>query len=86
MQRHIAVAEKFDLNRPRTQHLAFGAGPHFCAGTWVARQLVGEIAVPLLFANLPNLRLNGPPQERGWVFRGPVSLPVRWDQETTEND
>ena len=83
---HFTAPEKFDLNRPRAQHLAFGAGPHFCAGTWVARQLVGEIAVPLLFATLPNLRLNGTPQERGWVFRGPVSLPVRWGQEATKND
>lgn len=83
---HFTDPEKFDLNRPRAQHLAFGAGPHFCAGTWVARQLVGEIAVPLLFDRLPNLRLDGPVQERGWVFRGPVSLPVCWDQENTNND
>lgn len=83
---HFTDPEKFDLNRPRAQHLAFGAGPHFCAGTWVARQLVGEIAVPLLFNKLPNLRLDGPVQERGWVFRGPVSLPVCWDQENINND
>ncbi len=83
---HFTDPEKFDLHRPRAQHLAFGAGPHFCAGTWVARQMVGEIAVPLLFAALPNLRLNGTPQERGWVFRGPVSLPVCWDKDNTNND
>lgn len=73
-------ANDFDINRPKTQHLGFGAGPHFCAGTWVARQMVGEVAVPKLFRRLPGLVLKGdpPPVERGWVFRGPVSLPVRW--------
>jgi cytochrome P450 len=78
---HFDHAERFDLNRPRTQHLAFGAGHHFCAGTWVARHMVGEIAVPMLFDRLKILRLqtDNPPVEKGWVFRGPVSLPVAWD-------
>lgn len=71
----------FDLTRKRRQHLGFGAGPHFCAGTWVARQMVGQIAVPRLFARLKGLRLDParPPRMRGWVFRGPVTLPVQWD-------
>lgn len=73
--------ERFDLFRKPNHHLAFGAGPHFCAGTWVARALVGEIAVPRLLERLPNLRLDPsqPVVERGWVFRGPVNLPVLWD-------
>ena len=80
---HFENPACFNINRPRAQHLGFGAGPHFCAGTWVARQMVGEIAVPLLFDRLPGLRLNGNAIERGWVFRGPVSLPVHWDQGGT---
>lgn len=78
---HFERPDRFDINRTASRHLGFGAGPHFCAGTWVARQMVGEIAVPLLFKRLNNLRLQteNPPVERGWVFRGPVSLPVRWD-------
>lgn len=78
---HFDRADQFDINRPRSQHLAFGAGPHFCAGTWVARYMVGEIAVPMLFERLVNLDLqpDTPPVEKGWVFRGPVSLPVCWD-------
>jgi cytochrome P450 len=73
--------ERFDINRPRAHHLAFGAGPHFCAGSWVSRQMVGEIAVPMIFDRLKNLRLDPakPAVERGWVFRGPVSLSVVWD-------
>lgn len=73
--------DQFDIFRPRAQHLGFGGGPHFCAGTWVARLMVGEVAVPMIFDQLDGLRLNPdkPAVERGWVFRGPVSLPVLWD-------
>ncbi|MCA1400959.1 cytochrome P450 [Bradyrhizobium sp. BRP56] len=73
--------DRFDVTRPKQSHLAFGAGPHFCAGTWVSRLTVGKIVVPMLFARLRNLRLRAeaPPVVRGWVFRGPVTLPVRWD-------
>ena len=71
----------FDINRKRRQHLGFGAGPHFCAGTWVAREMVGKIAVPMIFDRLKNLRLHDskPVVQRGWVFRGPTRLPVQWD-------
>jgi cytochrome P450 len=71
----------FDINRKRRQHLGFGAGPHFCAGTWVAREMVGKIAVPMIFDRLKNLRLHDskPVVQSGWVFRGPTRLPVQWD-------
>lgn len=77
----FATPDRFDVMRPKQSHLAFGAGPHFCAGTWVSRLTVGKIVVPMLFERLRNLRLRAeaPPVVRGWVFRGPVSLPVRWD-------
>jgi cytochrome P450 len=72
--------DSFDVFRSKQSHLAFGAGPHFCAGTWVSRLTVGKIVGPMLFERLRNLRLRGDvlPVLRGWVFRGPVSLPVRW--------
>ena len=71
----------FDIDRRRKPHLAFGAGPHFCLGTWVARKQVGEIAVPFAVKRLKNLRLDPekPARLGGWVFRGPLSLPVKWD-------
>jgi cytochrome P450 len=77
----FSAPDCFDVTRPKQSHLAFGAGPHFCAGTWVSRLTVGKIVVPMLFARLHNLRLRAeaPPLVRGWVFRGPVTLPVRWD-------
>ncbi|WP_065750057.1 cytochrome P450 [Bradyrhizobium paxllaeri] len=79
--RRFIEPDRFDVFRPKQSHLAFGAGAHFCAGTWVSRQTVGRIVVPMLFERLANLRLreDAPPVIRGWVFRGPVSLPVRWD-------
>ena len=69
------------MNRKNTKHLGFGRGPHFCAGSWVSRQMIGEIAVPLLFERLRNLRLapDATPRMQGWVFRGPTSLQVEWD-------
>lgn len=77
----FANADAFDLRRPRQQHLAFGSGPHFCAGTWVARMLIGKLAAPALFRRLNGLALDDPAGVafRGWVFRGPTCLNARWD-------
>ena len=73
--------DNFDIFREKAPHLGFGAGPHFCAGTWVAKMMVGAIAVPELMKRLPNLELsqNEKVEIRGWVFRGPVNLPVIWN-------
>lgn len=72
--------ESYDIDRPRKPHLAFGGGSHFCAGAWVARASVVGVALPLLFAELPGLRLDParPAVAGGWVFRGVLSLPVLW--------
>ncbi|UWM84856.1 cytochrome P450 [Rhizobium sp. SRDI969] len=73
--------DRFNVFREKKSHLAFGAGPHFCAGTWVARHMVGRLVVPRLFERLKNLRLRDRTDVRiqGWVFRGPTTLPVVWD-------
>ncbi|MFD2055792.1 cytochrome P450 [Mesorhizobium calcicola] len=79
--RRFADPEKFDVFREKKSHLAFGAGSHFCAGTWVSRALVSQIVVPMVFERLRNLRLKDPElvRVRGWVFRGPTYMPVVWD-------
>lgn len=79
--RKFQAPQRFDLFRKPNHHLAFGAGAHFCAGTWVARALVAQIAVPRLLERLVNLRLapDSSVVERGWVFRGPTRLEVQWD-------
>lgn len=72
-------ADQFDINRDVRKAISFGAGPHFCAGAWISRALVAEVALPKLFERFPNLRLNGSAEIVGWAFRGPVTVPVRWD-------
>jgi len=70
----------FDIARPAQAHRAFGTGPHFCVGHWLARY---EQRIPLrmLFERLANLRLDPeqPAEISGWEFRGPARLPVVWD-------
>ena len=69
----------FDLKRDCRASLAFGAGPHFCAGAAASRVLVADVALPMLFAAFPSLRLGGEVTFHGWAFRGPKAVPVRWD-------
>lgn len=74
-------AEAFDIHRKQRAHLAFGYGHHLCMGAKIARMQVGQLSVPRLFDHLPGLRFDPGSQASfaGWVFRGPVSLPVVWD-------
>ena len=51
---------RFDPTRPVKPGATFGAGLHFCVGAPLAR-LELQIALPILFARLPHLRLAGPP-------------------------
>ncbi|WP_330292635.1 cytochrome P450 [Streptomyces sp. NBC_00576] len=73
-------ADEFDVDRPHHPHLAFGGGPHFCMGAWVARHEVSALAWPLVFGRLKGLRPTDSPADHleGWVFRGLTSLNVTW--------
>jgi unspecific monooxygenase len=51
---------RFDPARPPRANLSFGAGLHFCVGAPLAR-LELQVALPILFARLPGLRLAAPP-------------------------
>lgn len=70
-------ADQFDINRDVRKAISFGAGPHFCAGAWISRALVAEVALPKLFERFPKLQMNGTADIVGWAFRGPVTVPVR---------
>lgn len=79
--RDESVFEKpdtFDILQDVSGSIAFGAGPHFCAGAWASRCLVSEVALPMIFKSLPNLRLEGETPFGGWAFRGPLSCAVSW--------
>jgi len=73
--------DEFDLSRDVGRSIAFGAGPHFCAGAWASRALISQVALPKAFARLKNLRLadGADPQPVGWASRGLTSLPCVWD-------
>ena len=69
--------ETFNITRKLNTSLAFGAGPHFCAGAWISRCLIGEVALPLLFEYFPRIKLDYSFSEVsfvGWAFRGPVKV------------
>lgn len=51
---------KFLPDRPAKPNATFGAGLHFCVGAPLAR-LELQVALPILFQRLPNLRLAGKP-------------------------
>jgi cytochrome P450 len=78
---HFANAEAFDLSRDTAKSIAFGAGPHFCAGAAASRAMIADVALPSVFARLKDLRLDTrePVRIGGWAFRGLFNLPVMWE-------
>lgn len=79
-ERHYAEPDRFDMHRKNDDHLAFGFGEHFCAGSHLAL-LEARLALNLLLDRLPNLRLD-PAEEChvvGLAFRSPNRLPVRFE-------
>ena len=69
-EKHFDHAEAFDISRDVSKSIAFGAGPHFCAGAWASRAMVADVALPAIFSRLKNLRTVSPPRIGGWAFRG----------------
>ncbi|BBY93377.1 cytochrome P450 [Mycobacterium gallinarum] len=67
-----------DLDRGVTRHIAFGAGPHRCLGSHLARQ---EMAILLeeWHKRIPEYELAGNPTEHGGQMFGLDSLELRWD-------
>ena len=71
--------DRFDLHRKEGAHLAFAAGTHFCLGAWFGRHLA-RVSLEILLDRLPVLRLDPAAALtlRGWEFRAPDALWVRW--------
>ncbi|MHA1128005.1 MAG: cytochrome P450, partial [Alphaproteobacteria bacterium] len=75
---HFKNPEVFEITRDASRHIAFGAGPHFCAGAWISKAMIADVALPMLFDALPDLHLTGDVRLGGWAFRGVLNLPCTW--------
>ena len=72
----FANPDAFDMEQDHGPALTFGAGPHFCAGAWISRTLIAEVALPILFGTFPEMKLASETEFAGWAFRGPKSVRV----------
>lgn len=72
---------EFDIGRDLHNHVGFGTGVHSCPGMSLARLDI-RIALELLIARLPNLRLVPDGQRSlapGFIFCTPQRLEFEWD-------
>jgi cytochrome P450 len=78
-EEHYPDPDRFDFTRRPSDHLAFGFGQHFCAGSHLARA-EARVAIGALLDRLPDLRLDpaGESTMVGLAFRSPDRLPVRF--------
>jgi cytochrome P450 len=76
-EQHYADPDRFVLTRNPEDHVAFGFGQHFCAGSNLART-EARIALTALLDRLANLRLETRDDchVAGLAFRSPNRLPV----------
>lgn len=71
--------DRFDPERAGNRHLAFGAGPHRCAGSHLARMNL-RVALEELLPRLDDLRLQEGADIRfhSTFNRAPLSVPIRF--------
>lgn len=71
--------DRFDILRPNAdQHLSFGAGPHYCMGTTLARLQMRTILEELLTAR-PQVHVSGPVTRlRSIWFNALTEMPVEY--------
>ena len=79
-ERKFTNPDLFDIDRADKEHISFGYGPHYCAGSHLAK-LEAEVALNAILDRLQNLRAapGGFSRMIGFSFRGPDSLPVIFD-------
>jgi cytochrome P450 len=76
-ERQFQNPDRFDIDRLDNEHIGFGYGRHYCAGSHLAK-LEAEVALNALLDRLHNLKPDPGKASRiiGFSFRGPDSLPV----------
>ena len=82
-ERYFERGDMFDIRRDTSKSIAFGAGPHFCAGAWASRAMIADVALPTIFSRLrstSDCRSDEHVRLGGWAFRGLARLPVIWEQ------
>lgn len=73
--------DRFDIRRPRSPHLTFGIGPHFCLGNALARLQIRVLFHELL-TRLPDIALAGPVERLTSNFiNGVKRMPVTFTPE-----
>lgn len=76
-ERVFEAPHEFRLGRPNIrQHIAFGRGPHMCAGMPLARQQL-RIALHELLAQTRTIELAGEIKMSGMPEIGPIAVPLR---------
>jgi cytochrome P450 len=73
----FADPDRLDITRADNQHLAFGAGIHYCVGAPLAR-VEAQIAINTLLRRFPTLTLQdeSPTWRETAIIRGLTSLPL----------
>ena len=86
-ERKFKDPDTFNIDRDDNDHIAFGYGKHFCAGSHLAK-FEGEIAVNALLDRLDNIKLKPDPSTGviGFSFRGPNHLPVTFSSTNKQDD
>ena len=68
----------FDITAQRPAQLAFGAGIHYCLGSWLARIEIRE-ALPILASRLGDIALDGTATSLPHLgITGPITLPLQF--------
>lgn len=72
--------DRFDIGRPKNQHLAFGSGPHRCMGLHFAKLLL-RVATTEIVVRMPHLRAKpeGHVRHDPGLVRSTRELPVTFD-------
>ena len=78
--REFPNPEVFDMKRENNVHIAFGAGPHRCLGSHLARVEL-QVLYEQILARLPTFRLDDtkPVKFHAGNIIAIDSLPIRWD-------
>ncbi len=84
-ERRWTNGDAFDIHRREGTHMAFSTGAHVCLRAWLGRSTV-RVAVQRLFQRRPDLCLHGDVEVRGFKFRGPLAVNVRWRIRSVERN